>query len=206
MKTITELQAELRTVTENINAISGELTALQKTKTRQEIDFRHIEIVGSRYAPPTHCMKGQPAKLQRHYFVLLSALLLRECKNPENGWLFVQRLATAAGCPAALADLQADAAGLTAAQMDQATAELIASKQQNALLVDMMLLYLACEGENDGKEYLAMIAELLGSQAEQIEMLAEFSGLIAKEDGARAQNFIQDKSGLKLEPFIQYIG
>ena len=72
MKTITELQTELQEAAAQLETISGELAALQQPKEKQEVDFRHIEIVGQRYPMSTHHMKGQPQKFQKHYFAVLS--------------------------------------------------------------------------------------------------------------------------------------
>ncbi len=190
MKTITELQTELQEAAAQLETLSSELAELQETKTKQEVDFRHIEIVGQRYPMSTHHMKGQPQELQKHYFAVLSRLLLSECDNPRNGWLFVQRLLTTAGCSVSLTGLQADAGALTAEQLDQTTAELITKELQNGMLLDLMLLYLACEGREQAQDYITTVAELLGSRLQEVRELAKLAAYIAKKDAEKMKAWI----------------
>lgn len=193
MKTITELQAQLRETAARLELLSGDIAALQKSQKKQGLDFQHIETVGRRYPFATHCMKDQSKELQKRYFALLGALLLLDCKDPENGWLFVQRLLTTTGCTASLMDLQVSAATLTIEQLDQTTKEVIAKELQNAMLLDLMLLYLACAGKAAGQEYIAAIAELLGAQPQRVQELAQLAGLVAKKDAEKLQEFLKEK-------------
>ena len=192
MKTVTELQAQLRETAARLELLSGDIAALQKSQKKQGLDFQHIETVGKRYPLTTHCMKDQPKELQKGYFTLLGALLLLDCKYPENGWLFVQRLLTTAGCSVSLMDLQVSAATLTIEQLDQTTKEVIAKELQNAMLLDLMLLYLACAGKAAGQEYIAVMAELLGAQPQQVQELAQLAGLVAKKDAEKLQEFLKE--------------
>ena len=102
----------------------------------------------------------------------------------------MQRLLTTAGCSVSLTGLQADAGALTAEQLDQTTAELITKELQNGMLLDLMLLYLACEGREQAQDYITTVAELLGSQLQEVRELAKLAAYIAKKDAEKMKVWI----------------
>lgn len=200
MKTITQLQADLRAAAERIESLSLELAQLQPSGQKKGLDFAHIQAIGTRYPILDHCLVQLDGDFQRKYLTLLAAPLLLESQEPENGWLFLQRILCGTGCAVPLADLQADAAMLTDQQLDSFSAAVLERGLADALMLDGMLLYLSCRGGEDVRDWLAALAELLGRTLDQIRELARLAVLISKEDREGLKNFIQQEQAMDLFP------
>lgn len=200
MKTITQLQADLRAAAERIESLSLELAQLQPSGQKKGLDFAHIQAIGTRYPILDHCLVQLDGDFQRKYLTLLAAPLLLESQEPENGWLFLQRILCGSGCAVPLADLQADAAMLTDQQLDSFSAAVLERGLADALMLDGMLLYLSCRGGEDMRDWLAALAELLGRTLDQIRELARLAVLISKEDREDLKNFIQQEQTMDIFP------
>lgn len=207
MKTITQLRAQLREAAEHIEALSQELGQLQPSHQKKSVDFAHIQAIGKRYPIKDHCLTQENTGFQQQYLTLLAAPLLLESKEPENGWLFLQRILAGIGCTIPLVDLQADAASLTDQQLDAFSAAVLERNLANALMLDAMLLCLSCKGVEAMWDWLAGLAELLGCTLAQVQELAELAALIVREDkeGLRAftkRNLLVDLSSMNCYIFL----
>ena len=200
MKTITQLQAELRAAAEHIENLSRELAQLQPSSRKKGLDFAHIQTIGKRYPIQDHCLVRMDADFQRQYLTLLTAPLLLESREPENGWLFLQRILCGAGCTLHLADLQADAAALTEQQLDAFSAAVLERGLADALMLDGMLLCLSSKGGEAVQDWLAALAELLGRTLPQIRELSELAALIVQEDQEGLRAFTQRDLAVSLSP------
>lgn len=205
MKTIVQLQAELRAAAEQVEALSQELAQFQPSDNKKGLDFTHIQAIGKRYPVEKHALTGVDADFQRQYLTLLAAPLLLESQEPENGWLFLQRIICGAGCDIPLADLQADAATITDQQLDVFSAAVIEHGLADALMLDEMLLYLACRGGEAMKDWLAALAELLGRTLTQVQELAQLAGFIATENKDGLADFTNRELSIPIERFNFYI-
>lgn len=191
MKTITQLRAELRAAAEHIEALSQDLAQLQPSEQKRGVDFAHIQTIGERYPIRDHCLTGENADFQRQYLTLLTAPLLLESQEPENGWLFLQRILSGIDCTTPLVDLQADAASLTEQHLDTFSAAVLKRELANALMLDGMLLYLSCRGGEAMQDWLAGLAELLGRTLFQVQELSELASLIVTENKEGLQSLMQ---------------
>lgn len=205
MKTIVQLQAELRAAAEQVEALSQELAQFQPSDNKKGLDFTHIQAIGKRYPVEKHALTGADADFQRQYLTLLTAPLLLESQEPENGWLFLQRIICGAGCDIPLVDLQADAATITDQQLDAFSAAVIEHGLADALMLDEMLLYLACRGGEAMKDWLAALAELLGRTLTQVQELAQLAGFIATENKDGLADFTNRELSIPIERFNFYI-
>ena len=183
MKTISELQVELRTVAAQLEEISRNLSALSIGQAQQnEIDYRKLTLLGARNPIQNHCLNGRSSDLQRQYLTLLSALLQAGPAHPEDGWLFLLRIIAGSGSNFSPDALQADAATLTPEQLDQFTQAILQARLENALLLDSMLLCLVSQGEDKAKSYLAGLAELLGCGEHRVRKLIALANAVARQD------------------------
>lgn len=205
MKTMTQLQAELRAAAEHIENLSRELAQLQPSGQKKALDFTHIQTIGKRYPIQDHCLVRMDADFQRQYLTLLTAPLLLESREPENGWLFLQRILCGAGCTLHLADLQADAAALTEQQLDTFSAAVLERGLADALMLDGMLLCLSSKGGNAMQDWLSALAELLGRTLPQIRELSELAALIAQENQEGLRAFTQRDLIFSLSPMKCHI-
>lgn len=198
MKTMTQLQAELRATAEHIENLSRELAQLQPSDQKKGLDFAHIQTIGKRYPIQDHCLVQMDADFQRQYLTLLTAPLLLEPREPENGWLFLQRILCGAGCTLHLADLQVDAASLTEQQLDTFSAAVLERGLADALMLDGMLLCLSSKGGEAVQDWLAALAELLGRTLPQVRELVELATFIAQEDKSGLRSFTRRKLTISL--------
>lgn len=205
MKTMTQLQAELRAAAEHIENLSRELAQLQPSEQKKTLDFAHIQTIGKRYPIRDHCLVRMDADFQRQYLTLLTAPLLLESREPENGWLFLQRILCGVGCAIPLTDLQADAASLTEQQLDTFSAAVLERGLVDALMLDGMLLFLACQGGETMRDWLAALATLLACTLSQVQELADLAALIAGEDETGLRAFAKRTTVRRLRTMNGYI-
>lgn len=205
MKTITQLRTELREAAEHIESLSQELAQLQPDESKKGLDFAHIQTIGNRYPVLDHCLVREDSDFRQQYLTLLAAPLLLESQEPENGWLFFQRILAGIGYTTPLSDFYANAAALTDPQLDAFSAAVVERNLANALLLEAMLLCLSCRGGAAVQDWLAGLAELLGRTLIQVRKLAELAVLISREDSENLRVFTQQEQSIDLSAMSCHI-
>ena len=191
MKTITQLQAELRVAAEHIETLSQELAQLQPAESKQGLDFANIRALAKRAPIGKHRLCGESADLQQEYLTLLTAPLLLDCQEPENGWLFLQRTIYKAGSDCSTDDLRANAATLNDGQLDRFSDAVCKAGLADALMLDGMLLCLTCGGGAAMRAWLAQLAAYLGRTLQQVDELGQLAALLVQSDKKALPSFLR---------------
>lgn len=205
MKTITQLQAELRAAAEHIETLSQELAQLQPAESKQGLDFANIRALAKRAPIGKHRLCGESADLQQEYLTLLTAPLLLDCQEPENGWLFLQRTIYKAGSDCSTDDLRANAATLNDRQLDRFSDTIRKAGLADALMLDGMLLCLTCGGGASMRAWLAQLAAYLGRTLQQVDELGQLAALLVRSDKECLWAFLRRNLHIDLcamEPYI----
>lgn len=205
MKTITQLQAELRAAAEHIETLSQELAQLQPAKSKQGLDFANIRALAKRAPIGKHRLCGESADLQQEYLTLLTAPLLLDCQEPENGWLFLQRTIYKAGSDCTTDDLRANAATLNDRQLDRFSDAICKAGLADALMLDGMLLCLTCGGGASMRAWLAQLAAYLGRTLEQVDELGQLAALLVRSDKEALPSFLRRDLHIDLSTVVSYI-
>lgn len=184
MKTIRELQKEMRDTAAWLEEASRDLSDLQTSRetSGEQVNFQRLQALGERYPILNHCLKDKTSAFQQQYLTLLAGLLLAEPAHAQDGWLLLQRIIAGGGVRLSLEELQVDAATLTPEQMDGFTTAVFQDELGDALLLDGLLLCLTIGGGQVAWDYLSGLAELIRCPAERLQKLAALASGVAERD------------------------
>lgn len=194
MKTITEMQAELRDISLRINDLTKELSEYNQFNSNEiVIDFKRLYSLGSRNPIKGHMLARSSEGIKKQYITLLISLLYLSDANQEKGWLLIQRIVCGIGMIEKLDNLATDGLKLTGQLVDKFTTDIISTKLTNSLVVDSMLVYLCCEQKNKRMlKYMSGIFELVNCGKTEILEILEITKIIATQD-KRAYKKLQTK-------------
>ena len=198
MKTIRELQKEMRDTAAWLEEASRDLSDLQTSRetSGEQVNFQRLQALGERYPILNHCLKDKTSAFQQQYLTLLAGLLLAEPAHAQDGWLLLQRIIAGGGVRLSLEELQVDAATLTPEQMDGFTTAVFQDELGDALLLDGLLLCLTIGGGQVAWDYLSGLAELIRCPAERLQKLAALaSGVGAGSE--KADRGIESELGVE---------
>ncbi len=194
MKTITEMQAELRDISLRINDLTKELSEYNQFNSNEiVIDFKRLYSLGIRNPIKGHMLARSSEGIKKQYITLLISLLYLSDANQEKGWLLIQRIVCGIGMIEKLDNLATDGLKLTGQLVDKFTTDIISTKLTNSLVVDSMLVYLCCEQKNKRMlKYMSGIFELVNCGKTEILEILEITKIIATQD-KRAYKKLQTK-------------
>ncbi len=194
MKTITEMQAELRDISLRINNLTKELSEYNQFNSNEiVIDFNRLYSLGIRNPIKGHMLARSSEGIKKQYITLLISLLYLSDANQEKGWLLIQRIVCGIGMIEKLDNLATDGLKLTGQLVDKFTTDIISTKLTNSLVVDSMLVYLCCEHKNKRMlKYMSGIFELVNCGKTEILEILEITKIIATQD-KRAYKKLQTK-------------
>ena len=194
MKTITEMQAELRDISLRINDLTKELSEYNQFNSNEiVIDFKRLYSLGIRNPIKGHMLARSSEGIKKQYITLLISLLYLSDANQEKGWLLIQRIVCGIGMIEKLDNLATDGLKLTGQLVDKFTTDIISTKLTNSLVVDSMLVYLCCEQKNKRMlKYMSGIFELVNCGTTEILEILEITKIIATQD-KRAYKKLQTK-------------
>ena len=103
MKTIRELQKEMRDTAAWLEEASRDLSDLQTSRetSGEQVNFQRLQALGERYPILNHCLKDKTSAFQQQYLTLLAGLLLAEPATPRTAGCFCRGSLQEAecGCP-----------------------------------------------------------------------------------------------------------
>lgn len=184
MRTFSELQADLRAATAQLEKVSRGLAELQSGSGKGSgLILPRIEALGKRYPVRNHCIGEKDGTFQRRYLTLLAALLLVKPDHTEEGWLLLRRIAAGGDADCTLSELQADAATLPPGRMGEFIDAVCREGLESPLLLDAMLLCLAVQGGRPTWEYIAGLAELMNYPEDHLQDLGKLAtSIVAGQD------------------------
>lgn len=98
MKTITEMQLQIRNMSIQLDALAMELEQFGKTdKKKSEINFDSIYEIAVRNPITEHYLQEQDISVKKSYLTMLIVLVCMVKQNQENAWILVQRIAIGGG-------------------------------------------------------------------------------------------------------------
>lgn len=184
MKTISEIQAELKEISSRIDTLTKELSDYNQYRSEEVvIDFNRLQTIGCRQPIKGHLLARSDDDIKKRYIIILTSAVYLATEHCEKGWLFIQRIACGIGLQESLSELAADGLNLTEKQLDKFTSEMMVSKLTNSLVLDCMLIYLSCGQKNKKMlKYMSGLFELLKCGKIEVEELLEIAKILAKQD------------------------
>lgn len=207
MKTITEMQAQIKEMSSKLDEFAKELSDYNKTENQREaIDFKQIKAIGVRNPIIGHILGKVDEVTKKKYITMLIAIAYMASDNQENAWLLIQRIAAGANFTEELIDLSVDAVNITDAQIDEFTLNIANEKLTNAFVVDAMLIYLSCESSNEKMlEFLAALFELVKCGKKEVHELSELAKIIIEQDSSKYIQFCFKELEFDITELFGYI-
>lgn len=184
MKTISEMQSELKDISTRINALTKELSAYNSINSeKSNINFKGLKAIGNRHQIKGHQLARSNEEIKKHYITILISLVYLVTDNQENGWLFIQRISCGIGLKEELSQIAVDGLNLTEEQIEKFTEEILSSKLTNSLVLDCMLVYLSCKQKNKRMlEYMSGLFELVKCGKSELNEILQMAKVIATQD------------------------
>lgn len=207
MKTITEMQAQIKEMSAKLDEFARDLSDYNGAgKQDTAIDFKQIKAIGSRNPIEGHVLAKAEADVKKKYITMLVAIAYLAQENQENAWFLIQRIATGVNFKEELIDISVDAVNLTDAQIDEFTLIIANAKLTHAFVLDAMLIYLSCERANEKMlEFLSAMFELVKCVKNEVQELVELAKIIAEQDSKMYSVYCCIERRIDITEFLGYI-
>ena len=183
MKTITDMQKEIKVMSATLDELARDLSEYNKTENKkEEVDFKNIKSIGKRNPVKNHALENLENGIKKKYITMLMTVAYMIKEKNENAWLLIQGISTGIGLDEELIDLNVDAANLTYEQIDEFTLAIAEDNLTNAFMLDAMLIYLA-DGKGNEKmiEFMSALFELLKCDKIECECICEIAVSIVEQ-------------------------
>lgn len=184
MKTITDMQKEIKVMSATLDELARDLSEYNKTENKkEEVDFKNIKSIGKRNPVKNHALENLENGIKKKYITMLMTVAYMIKEKNENAWLLIQGISTGIGLDEELIDLNVDAANLTYEQIDEFTLSIAEDNLTNAFMLDAMLIYLA-DGKGNEKmiEFMSALFELLKCDRIECECICEIAVSIVEQN------------------------
>lgn len=184
MKTITDMQKEIKVMSATLDELARDLSEYNKTENKkEEVDFKNIKSIGKRNPVKNHALENLENGIKKKYITMLMTVAYMIKEKNENAWLLIQGISTGIGLDEELIDLNVDAANLTYEQIDEFTLAIAEDNLTNAFMLDAMLIYLA-DGKGNEKmiEFMSALFELLKCDKIECECICEIAVSIVEQN------------------------
>jgi len=178
MKTIGEIQSELRKLCQELEALKQE----QEAKAN-EVDLKKIAAVASRYPIENHPMLNEDEHHKDMYLQILFSVAVLEKQNNEDGIKTICRIAYGMGYTGDFESLLIKAQTMNFDILDECTRLFGKSELKYILLLECMLVTAEFDGgKRRALEYISELAVLLNITKEDIVFLANLARVILTQD------------------------
>lgn len=184
MKTISEMQVELRDISSRINELTKELSDYNQFNSEEiVIDFSRLQTIAIRQPIKGHLLARSSDDIKKRYITILTSLVYLATEHQEKGWILIQRIACGVGIKEKLSKIAIDGLNLTEQQLDKFTGDIVSSKLSNSFVLDCMLIYLSCEQKNKKMlKYMSGLFELVKCGNVEITELLQIAKIIATQN------------------------
>ena len=185
MKTIEQLQSELRAFAADMNSELEQLKE-QRADSTLTADFPKLSASASRYPIERHPLESQDEHTQKCYITLLLTVARFEPEMLSESLLFAHRVAFGMYYLAGGEDLKDEflsSQTLTFEQLDEVTNLFRKSELRLMLLEECLLMAGAFDkGRKAAFEYIAQLAVMLNVDKEELTMLSNMAAVILTQD------------------------
>lgn len=204
MKTISEIQAELKDISSRIDALTKELSDYNQYQAEQDtIDFSRLKVIATRQPIVGHLLARSDSNVKKIYITILASLVSLAIEHQEKGWVIIQRIACGVGLENDISEIAIDGLNLTGRHLEEFTSEIMDSKLANSFVLDCMLIYLSCGQKNKNMlRYMSGLFEFIKCGKAEAAELLEIAKILAKQD---KKAFIKLSSKILLTNKMAYL-
>ena len=178
MKTIDELQAELRLICSELE----KLKESQKAETR-EVNFREIAARAERYPISGHPMVNEVEYTKDMYILMLLSVAALDDEKYEESFMTIYRIAFGMNFSGNIESLFLSAKSMKFETLDECTRLFLNSKLRLVLLLECMMIAAGFEnGKRRAIEYISQLAVMLNVSKDDIEFLANLARVVLTQD------------------------
>lgn len=178
MKTIDELQAELRLICSELE----KLKESQKAETR-EVNFREIAARAERYPILGHPMWNEDEHTKDMYILMLLSVAALDDDKYEESFMTIYRIAFGMNFSGNMEDLFLSAKSMKFETLDECTRLFLNGNLSLVLLLECMMIAAGFEnGKRRAMEYLSQLAVMLNVGKDEIEFLANLARVVLTQD------------------------
>ena len=178
MKTIGEIQSELRKLCQELEALKQE----QEAKAN-EVDLKKIAAVASRYPIENHPMLNEDEHHKDMYLQILFSVAVLEKQNNEDGIKTICRIAYGMGYTGDFESLLIKAQTMNFDILDECTRLFGKSELKYILLLECMLVTAEFDnGKRRALEYISELSVMLNIDKKDITFLANLARVILTQD------------------------
>lgn len=178
MKTIAEIQSELRTLCAELETIK----AAQQPKTK-EINFRQIISMAYRYPINGHPLANEHEHIKDMYLTVLLSVAVLDEEQYEESLMTICRIASGMHFEGNIEELFLSAKSIKFDVLDECTRLFINDEKKLILLLESMLIAASFDkNRRRGMEYISELAVLLKIDKKDMTFLANLARVILTQN------------------------
>ncbi len=178
MKTIEELQAQLKQICAELDA----LKAAQSPET-PETNFKEIAAKASRYPITGHPLAKDDEHTKEMYMLMLMSVIVLDSEKYTKSFMTFYRIAAGMGYNGNAEELMLKAQTMKFETLDEITRLFGKDDKRLMLLLECMLIAAQFDnGKRKAMEYIAELASLMNVSKEQITFLSNLARVILTQD------------------------
>ncbi len=178
MKTIEELQAQLKQICAELDA----LKAAQFPET-PETNFKEIAAKASRYPITGHPLANEDEHTKEMYMLMLMSVIVLDSEKYTESFMTFYRIAAGMGYNGNAEELLLKAQTMKFETLDECTRLFGKDDKRLMLLLECMLIAAQFDnGKRKAMEYIAELASLMNVTKEQITFLSNLARVILTQD------------------------
>lgn len=207
MRTITEMQKEIKNISSALEELSKDIMDFEKKDEKPAEDvFKKIKVDARRNPILEHPLSTKDDVIKTHYMTLLVSAIYSTNKKPLDAWLLAQRIACGISLSQELSDISLDASSLTEKQIDEFTYSIIENNLEEIFSFDLLLLFAVCDS-SDSKmlEYIATLISLVNCSKQKLDKLSVLAKIVVSQNSNEYLDFCLSENGIDLTQFFGYI-
>ena len=208
MKTMSEIQSELKNIEASIVEISKdifELDNIGKKETNSD-KFDEINVIAKRNPILLHPIVEKDEFIQRSYFVILASSLIVSKNDCMDSWLFLQRIMCATDVQDELSEISVEASCMNSRQLDEITYSIMNNNLSEIFAFDLLLLHLLSNDKSaEYLEYVSELLQLINLDKNSISDLSSLARIVVEQNSNDYSKFSKKNNSVNLPNFYCYL-
>lgn len=208
MKTITEMQQEIKNISSSLEELSKDIMEFEKkdgNKPSEDL-FKKIKTNGKRNPILEHPLENKDDIIKKHYITLLVSAIYTTTQNTIDAWLLAQRIACGVSLAQEISEISLDASSLTEKQLEEYTYSIIENKLEEIFSFDLLMLYAVCNS-SDSKmlAYIVDLIALVNCSKKKLSELSALAEIVVRQDSNKYLDFCTVDTDIDITQFFCYI-
>lgn len=199
MRSITDIQLEIKEITNRLSIINNELESLKtKDKEINKIDFEKIKSVAKAYTIKGHPIEKTDEYTQKIYFIMLTSIVQLSRDDVIEKIRFLQRIIFGSNLNISIEEISKEALQISDKFIDEICTSLNNNELSINFAVDVMVVSNLCgKCSDEVMEYISGLFEVIRISREEIKFIMKISKAILMQDEMLYEDIL-------IDPIIHY--